>query len=393
MEINKLASEKIAGKVVLVRADFNVPLKDGKVAEKTRLEESLPTIKFLLENGAKRIHLLSHLGRPKGQVVPELSLKPVAEELQKLLGEPVEFRPAASLGINSFTAGEGKIQLHENVRFYPGEKKNNPEFSAKILAETGAEVFVNDGFAVSHRAHASVVGFAGKIPNLAGKLIEKEIKNLSPFLSKEKIAGLTVIIGGAKMETKTAVLKHFAETASNIIIGGALANTFLVAQGYNVGESLYEEDEVETAREVLEMAEVSKTGVHLPVDVQCAENPDSESMYFPIDDVIGSLKIFDIGPRTIASFREIIAHSKVIMWNGPIGFFEKSPFDSGTEAISREIMKNKSAKTILGGGDTLAALKKFGIAKSEFTHVSTGGGAMLEFLEGKELPGIEILKV
>ncbi len=385
MEINLLTSEKIAGKIVLVRADFNVPLKNGKITEKTRLEESLPTIKFLLENGAKRIHLLSHLGRPKGQVNPDLSLRPVATELSKMLGENVEFR-------ENFSAGETRIQLHENVRFYPGEKKNDPEFSAKILAETGAEVFVNDGFAVSHRAHASVVGFAGKIPNFAGKLVEKEIKNLSPFLSKEKIAGLTVIIGGAKMETKTAVLKHFAETATNIIIGGALANTFLVAQGFDVGESLYEEDEVETARQVLKIANNAQTGVHLPIDVQCAENPDSESLYFPVEDVAGSLKIFDIGPRTIASFREIIAHSQIIMWNGPLGFFEKPPFDSGTEAISREIMKNKTAKTILGGGDTLGALKQFGIAKSEFTHVSTGGGAMLEFLEGKKLPGIEILK-
>jgi len=385
MKINLMTPGKIAGKIVLVRADFNVPIRNGEITEKTRLEESLPTIKFLLDNGAKRIHLLSHLGRPKGQIKSDLSLLPIAEELSKLLGETVEFR-------ENFLAGESRIQLHENVRFYPGEKKNGPEFAAKILSGTGAEVFVNDGFAVSHRAHASVVGFAGKIPNFAGKLIEKEIKELSPFLSKEKIAGLTVIIGGAKMETKTAVLKHFAETATNILIGGALANTFLVAQGFDVGESLYEEDEVKTARQVLKIANNAKTGVHLPIDVQCAETPDTESLYFPTEDVAGSLKIFDIGPRTISSFREIITHSKVIMWNGPIGFFEKPPFDSGTEAVSREIIKNASAKSILGGGDTLAALKKFGIAKSEFTHVSTGGGAMLEFLEGKELPGIEILK-
>lgn len=385
MKINHLTAEKIAGKIVLVRADFNVPLKNGEITEKTRLVESLPTIKFLLENGAKRIHLLSHLGRPKGQAKPNLSLRLVATELGKLLGETVEFR-------GNFTAGKGRIQLHENTRFYPGEKKNSPEFSAKILAGTGAEVFVNDGFAVSHRAHASVVGFAGKIPCLAGKLVEKEIKELSPFLSKEKIAGLTVIIGGAKMETKTAVLKHFAETATNIIIGGALANTFLVAQGFDVGESLYEEAEVKTARQVLKIANNSNTGVHLPIDVQCADNPDGKSMYFPVEDVCGSLKIFDIGPRTISSFREIITHSQVIVWNGPIGFFEKPPFDTGTEAIASEIMKNKSAKSILGGGDTLAALKKFRIKKSQFTHVSTGGGAMLEFLEGKKLPGIEILK-
>ncbi|MBT3348813.1 phosphoglycerate kinase [bacterium] len=385
MKIKTLTPELVAGKIVLVRVDFNVPLKNGKITEKTRIVESLPTLEFLLKNGAKKIHLLAHLGRPGGKICPEFSLAPVAAELEKLLKKPVEFR-------SDFTAGSGKIQLHENVRFYPGEKKNDPALATEILEKTGAEIFVNDGFGVSHRAQTSVIGFSGKIPCVAGKLVEKEIEHLSPFLSAEKIPGLTVAVGGVKMETKVAVLKHFCQIAENVIIGGALANTFLAAQGFDIGESLCESDFAKMAREVLEIAETHKTAVHLPIDVQCADDPDGKSVYLPTEDVAGSLKIFDIGPHSIASYREVLKHSKVVIWNGPLGFFEKPPFDSGTRAIAEEIAQNQSAKTILGGGDTLGVLKQFGIEKSKFTHVSTGGGAMLEFLEGKKLPGIEILK-
>ncbi len=386
MKIKTLASENFKDKVVLVRVDFNVPLKDGKVRENTRIVESLPTIQYLLENGAKRVHLLAHLGRPKGEVLPEFSLQPVVKELELLLGNTVEFR-------TDFIAGEERVQLHENVRFYPGEKKNDPAFAKLILEGTGAEIFVNDGFGVSHRGETSVVGFSGKIPCVAGKLLEKEIKHLSPFLSEEKIPGLTVIVGGVKMETKVAVLKHFAQTAENIIIGGALGNTFLVAQGYEVGASLYEEEELDNAREVLAIAESCHTAIHNPVDVVCADDMEStETTDMPIEDVSGDMKILDIGPHAVRSFEEIIAHSQVIIWNGPVGLFEKDSFAKGTEGVTQAIAKNKGAQTILGGGDTLGALKKFGIAQSEFTHVSTGGGAMLEFLEGKALPGIEILK-
>ena len=386
MKVRTLSPEVVKGKIVVVRADFNVPLADGKILDNTRIASSLPTIKFLLEHGAKRVHLLSHLGRPKGTVDPKFSLEVVAKELEKLLGETVEFR-------KDFTAGEGKIQLHENVRFDPGEKKNDPAYAQKILDGTGAEVFVNDGFGVSHRAHASVVGLAEKIPAYAGFLVEKEIKNLSPYLSEERISGLTVIVGGAKMETKVNVLRHFAETAKNILIGGALANTFLAAKGYDIGESLYEDTELENAQEVLMLADQYKTGLHLPVDVVCADDMDSDQILdMPIEDVMGVARILDIGPRTIASFCEIIRHSSIIIWNGPVGFYEKSPFDKGTKLIAQAIAANESAKTILGGGDTINALQGFGIESSKFTHVSTGGGAMMEFLEGKELPGIEILR-
>jgi len=386
MEIKTLTSELVKDKIVLVRTDLNVPLSDGKVAENTRIIESLPTLQFLIDNGAKQIHILTHLGRPKGKIVPELSAQFLIPELEKHLGQSIEFRP-------EYTASEAFIQLHENTRFRPEEKTNDPAFPAEIIEGIKPDIFVLDGFAVAHRPQASVIGFAGHIPCVAGKLVEKEIENLSPFLSKEKIEGLTVVVGGAKMETKVAVLEHFSEISDNIIVGGALSNTFLKAQGYDVGKSMCEDAEMETAKEVLEIAETNNTSFHNPVDVVCADDIDApEAIAVPIEDVSGDMKILDIGPHAINSFEKIIDHSKVIIWNGPVGVFEKEPFSKGTESIARAIAKNKHAKTILGGGDTLGALKKFDISKDEFTHVSTGGGAMLEFLEGNELPGIEILK-
>ena len=386
MKIKKLTPEVVKDKIILIRMDYNVPLKEGKVVENTRIVESVPMIQFLLENGAKQIHVLTHLGRPKGQVVPELSAKYLIPELEKYFGEPVEFRP-------EYTAGESRIQLHENVRFRPEEKTNEPNFPQEILDGIKPDVFILEGFAVAHRPQASVIGFAGHIPCYPGFGIEKEIEHLSPFMSEEKIPGLTVVVGGVKMETKVAVLKHFAKIADNIVIGGALCNTFLVAQGYEVGESLYEDAELDRAMEVMEIADTNGTAIHNPIDVVCADDLDAiESMIVPIEDVMGEMKILDIGPHAVASFREIIAHSNVIIWNGPVGLFEKDLFANGTKELAEAIAQNKDAETILGGGDTLGALKKFNIAKSEFTHVSTGGGAMLEFLEGKKLPGIEILK-
>jgi len=386
MKIKKLTPEVVKDKIVLIRMDYNVPRKEGKVAENTRIIESLPTIQFLIDNGAKQIHILTHVGRPKGQVVSELSTKFLIPELEKQFGESVEFR-------SEYTAGGARIQLHENVRFRPEEKTNEPNFPQEILDGIKPDVFVLEGFAVAHRPQASVIGFSGRIPCYPGFGIEKEIEHLSPFLSEEKIEGLTVIVGGVKMETKVAVLQHFAKIADNIIIGGALCNTFLVAQGYEVGESLYEDAELDRAMEVMEVADAHGTAIHNPIDVVCADSLDAiESTVVPIEDVMGDMKILDIGPHAVASFKEIIAHSKVVIWNGPVGLFEKDLFANGTRELSEAVAANKDAKTILGGGDTLGALKRFNVAKSEFTHVSTGGGAMLEFLEGKKLPGIEILK-
>jgi len=387
MKLKTLTSVEIQDKIILLRTDLNVPIQDGVITELTRIMSSIPTINTLLQNGAKQIHILAHLGRPKGEVNPKYSLQIVADKLSELLVQDVLFAES----FNTDTNG-AKIILHENIRFYPGEKKNDPDFADMILTNTGAKIFVNDGFGVSHRAHASVVGFEGKIPCVAGKLIEKEITHLSPLLSDQKMEGLTVLVGGAKMETKVAVLKHFAKTASNICVGGALANTFLAAEGYDVGQSLYEESELETAREVLMTAEKHGTGFHVPVDVICAEAPDAAALDFPIEDVMGTLKIFDLGSHTIDSYSEIIKHSKTVIWNGPFGLYEYDAFANGTKDTAKLLSKLPEVDTILGGGDTLDALKKFNISQENFTHVSTGGGAMLEFLEGKELPGIEILK-
>lgn len=385
MKTRTLTPEVVKNKIVAVRVDFNVPLSEGRVTENTRIAESIPTIKFLLDNGVKEIHLFSHLGRPKGQKVPELSLKLVLSELEQLLGEKVSFR-------ESFTSNGSRVQLHENVRFWDGETVNDPQFIQDLL-RCGAEIFVNDGFSVSHRSHASVVGMATFLPAYPGFLLQKEIDALHPFLKKGKVPGLSVVIGGAKISTKINVLKHFVETSENILLGGALATTFLVAEGFDVGKSFYEPEMVDTAQEILGIADKNGVGVHIPIDVICAEGRDAlETVKIPVEDVMGNMQIFDIGPHTVASYGEILSHSQTIIWNGPMGVCEKKNFEKGTQGILKVVAAQKSAKTILGGGDTLEVLKTFGVEKSAFSHVSTGGGAMLEFLEGKELPGIEVLR-
>ncbi len=385
MKVRPLNQKAVKGKIVAVRVDFNVPLEDGKVTETTRIEASIPTLKYLIDHGAKQIHILSHLGRPKGEYDEKMSLAHVVKTLEQFLEHPVEFR-------SELTPGESLVQLHENVRFHKGEKKNDPEFIKELL-NLKAEVFINDGFAVSHRAHASVVGLAHYLPSYPGFLVEKEITHLSPFLSDEKMPGLCLLTGGAKLETKVKILKHFALTAENILIGGAIANTLLVAKGYDVGESLYEEDELETARDILQIAQANNTGIYLPVDVVCAEDIKSDdTQEVQTDEVSGKMKIFDIGKKSIKNYTEVLNHAQTIIWNGPVGCFEFTPFELGTKKLLKVIAAQKSAQTILGGGDTLEAINKFGVDKDAFTHVSTGGGSMLEFLEGKELPGIEVLK-
>lgn len=383
-KIPSLSPAVVKDKVIAVRVDYNVPIWEGRVTETTRIEASIPTLKYLLEHGAKRVHILSHLGRPKGEPDPALSLKIVQPELEKFLGEAVEFR-------SDFTSGEGRVQLHENVRFWPGEKKNDPAFIQELLG-LGADIFVSDGFAVCHRAHASVVGMASFLPAYPGFLVQKEIDHLSPYLSEKKVPGLVVVIGGAKIETKAPVLRHFARTAEHIIIGGALANTFAGAQGVSVGESFRQEEYYETARDVFEIAKKHATGLHLPLDVVCAKEADSSDTHTcSVEGIPADMKVFDIGPRTIQSYSEILGHAKTVLWNGPVGMFEQAAFENGTRSILKMVASLKSTQTILGGGDTLEALKKFGVSADAFTHVSTGGGAMLEFLEGKELPGIEVL--
>lgn len=381
-----LATADVKDNVIVIRVDYNVPVKDGKVTESTRIKESIETLEYLLKHGAKRIHILSHLGRPKGAFEEAYSLKPIIPVLEQLLGETVEFR-------EDFSAGAGLIQLHENVRFYPGEKTNDAEFVASLYKNLSPDLFILDGFGVSHRAHASVVGLANHVPAYAGFLLEKEIKYLSPFLSETKKEGLTLIVGGAKIETKIGVLNHFTKTADNIILGGALSNTFLAARGYDVGQSLYEEDKLDIAREIRQNADIYHTGIHKPIDVVVADEYDAEeTATIPVEDICGDMKVFDVGPHSIASFKEIIKHSKTVIWNGPVGCFERKPFENGTREILEYLAGLDNVQTIVGGGDTLSAIKKFNIDTSKFTHVSTGGGAMLEFLEGTMLPGIAIVQ-
>jgi len=385
MSYTSLSPEIVKDKIVAVRVDYNVPIRDNKVTEPLRIEASIPTLKYLIDNGAKRIHILSHLGRPKGVIDEKFSLTPVLPVLESLLGTSVTFR-------KDMTPSDDRIQLHENVRFHPGEKKNTSECRAE-LQKIGAEVFVLDGFAVAHRAQASVVGLADTIPAYPGFLVESEIQALSPYLSTEKIPGLAVIVSGLKMETKVPVLKHFARIADHLMVGGGIANTLAVAEGFDVGNSFYEESFVETAREVLEIAEAHSTGVHIPIDVVCGEGLDSEeSVTVPLEDVIGDMMILDVGPHTVQSYEEILSHAKKIIWNGPVGVFEKKPFENGTKLLAHFVSKQKNAETIIGGGDTINALKYFEVDRENFSHISTGGGAMLEFLQGKELPGIAIFK-
>jgi len=386
MKFKKLTPEIIKDKIVAIRVDFNVPLKDGKVMDTTRIEESIPTLKFILENNPKELHILTHAGRPKGQVVPEVSTAHLIADTEKYLGEKIEFRP-------DYSKGTGHIQLHENCRFYSGEKKNDPVLGQEIFDQLKPDIFIIDGFAVCHRAQASVIGLADKVPCYPGFLVEKEIEALSPFLTDKKLSGLTVLIGGLKMETKVPVLRHFAKVAKNILVGGGLANTFQVAKGVDVGASLYEEEELVAAKEVMDIAKANNTNFLLPEDTICAENIEStDTEEIAIEEVTGNKKIFDIGSQSINQYAKILKNSSMIIWNGPMGVMEKEQFQRGTKEMLMTIKDIKSAKTILGGGDTLKSLKKWDVAKSEFSHVSTGGGAMLEFLAGNELPGFKILE-
>lgn len=385
----------ISGKRVLVRVDFNVPLVNGKVSDETRIKQALPTIEYLLKNKAKVV-LLSHLGRPKGQAVEGLKLDPIAVRLSELLKKKVAkaddcVGDSAKKIIKNLK--EGEVVLLENTRFYSEEKENNLEF-AKKLANFG-DVFVQEAFGAIHRAHASTVGIAKFLPTVAGLLVEKEVMELEKVFQNPS-KPLVFIVGGAKIDTKLGILKKFSEIADTILVGGGLANTFLAAEGYSIGESLYEEDKLELAQDILMTASAAGCKFVLPNDVICADAEVELSEKTPVldlraDAVPFNLKILDIGKRTQRQYAEIIKKAGTVIWNGPLGLFEMTPFSSGTKAVANACAEN-SATTILGGGDTLEALKRFQISPEKFTHISTGGGAMLEFLEGKKLPGLEAIK-
>ncbi|MCS7251919.1 MAG: phosphoglycerate kinase [Thermoflexus sp.] len=371
---------------VLVRVDFNVPIVEGQVTDDTRIRATLPTLRYLLDRGAALI-LMSHLGRPKNPD-PAFSLRPVAKRLSELLGHPVQMAPdCVGPEVEAMVASlrAGQILLLENLRFHPEEEKNDPEF-ARQLARLG-DLCVNDAFGAAHRAHASVAAIARFIPVVAGFLMEKEIRYLSQALTNPGRPFIT-ILGGAKISDKIGVIESLLARADRVLIGGGMANTFLKAQGYAVGDSLVEDEALETARRLLAQG---GDRLWLPVDVVIADAfaADAQARVVPIDQVPAGWRILDVGPQTVARYADEIRRAAFIVWNGPMGVFEFPRFAEGTFAIARAVAES-GATSIVGGGDSVAAVHAAGVA-DHITHISTGGGASLEFLEGRTLPGIAVL--
>lgn len=383
----------VSGKRVLVRCDFNVPqdLETGKITDNRRIKGALPTIQYLINNNAKVI-LCSHLGRPKGEVNEKYSLKIVAEELSNLLGKEVKLaKDIVGESAKELVANmkDGDIVLLENVRFDAREEKNDKEFSKK-LADL-ADIYVNDAFGTAHRAHSTTAGVAEFLPAVSGFLIEKEIKFLGEALQNPE-RPFVAILGGAKVSDKIAVIENLLEKVDKLLIGGGMAFTFLKAQGHSIGKSICEEDKLDLARELLEKAKQKNVEIVLPIDsnISTEYSNDTENKIVHSQEIPDDWEGLDIGPDTIAKFKEILRDAKTVMWNGPLGVCEFSKYEIGTKEIATEL-GNIDAVTIIGGGDSAAAIEKLGLA-DKMTHISTGGGASLEFLEGKVLPGIDCLQ-
>ncbi|MCQ2471883.1 MAG: phosphoglycerate kinase [Clostridia bacterium] len=390
--LNKKTVEdlSVAGKKVLVRCDFNVPLADGKITSDKRIVASLPTIQYLVKNGAKVI-LCSHLGRPKGEFKPEFSLAPVAVRLSELLGQEVKMaKDVVGESAQALAADlkDGEVMLIENVRFHKEETKNDPEFSKKLASL--AELYVNDAFGSAHRAHSSTTGVADYLPAACGYLIQKEIEFMGTALANPK-RPLVAILGGAKVSDKIGVITNLLEKCDTIIIGGGMAYTFMKALGYEIGTSLLEADRVEDAKAMMETAKAKGVKFLIPVDNKVGKEyaPDTEAMVINSDEIPEGWMGLDIGPKTQELFADAIKGSGTVIWNGPMGVSEWENFAAGTIAVATAVAES-GAISIIGGGDSAAAVQKLGFA-DKMSHISTGGGASLEFLEGKELPGIAAL--
>ena len=392
MAVKTVKDIDLAGKRVLVRADFNVPLKDGVITDDTRIRAALPTLQYILEQEGASLVLMSHLGRPKGERKPELSLAPVAQRLAELLDRPVATAPdciGPEVKALAEALAPGQVLMLENVRFHKEETKNDPEFAGQ-LAQNG-EVFVNDAFGTAHRAHASTEGVAHLLPSVAGFLIEKEVRFFEHLLSNPE-KPFVAIIGGAKVSTKIGVLETLLDKCTTLVIGGAMSYTFLKAQGHTIGKSMVEEEYLDTARNLLQRAEKAGVEVLLPVDhiagAEFAE--DTEPKYVDTVDLPDELIGMDIGMKTLETLKDAISQARSLVWNGPMGVFEFENFAKGTLEVAGMVARCEGT-TVVGGGDSVAAVNKFGFADS-IDHVSTGGGASLEFLEGKQLPGIAVLE-
>lgn len=380
----------VKGKKVFVRVDFNVPISGGVIGDETRIRETLPTIQYLIEQGA-RIILASHLGRPAGKVVEELRLNPIADRLAEMLNQPV-YKAQEAVGsiVEAQVAQlkDGDVLVLENVRFYPGEEANDPEL-AKAFAGL-ADLYINDAFGAAHRAHASTEGIAHHIPAVSGLLMEKELEVLGKALFKPD-RPFTAIIGGAKVKDKINVIENLLNIADHIIIGGGLAYTFIKAQGHEIGKSLVDNDKLDLALHFLKTAKEKGVNFLIPVDVVVADafSADANTQIVDIDQMPADWEGIDIGPKTCEIFSKTIAESKLVVWNGPMGVFEIEPFSHGTRAVGQACADTKGY-TIIGGGDSAAAVEKFNMA-DKMDHISTGGGASLEFMEGKALPGVVAL--